>query len=357
MRPIEASEHELAAGVDERAERQAGITIRWRSGLAWLLAAASLAVHSTSANDAPGGGFGLPIDCRLGTNCWIVNYPDAGPESASVDFNCNHLTYDGHKGTDFAVRDLAAVRQGVAVVAAAEGRVLRVRDGMGDDGPAGVPDERACGNGVLISHGDGWKTQYCHLRDGSVAVRPGDSVRRGDRLGLVGMSGRAEFPHVQLSIRRRGTPLDPFTGRAVFSGCGVVDQSLWRPDARPTYTASQIMAAGFAVGRVEMASIQRDATSPTVLSTDVPALVLWAVTLGLEPGDLLSLSIIGPDGSTVFSQQKELERTQIRRLDFGGRRVRGEGWAPGLYVGEVSLLRPGAGDTEALVSRTAVTLR
>ena len=340
-----------------RARRQGRFVVRWRLCLAGILAAASLGGHSASSKDVSGDGFGLPIDCKLGTSCWIVNYPDAGPESTSRDFHCNHLTYDGHKGTDFAVRDLAAVRRGVAVVAAAAGRVLRTRDGVSDDGSADVSDERACGNGVIVAHGDGWETQYCHLRDGSVAVRPGDSVRGGDRIGLVGMSGRAEFPHVQLSIRRHGTWLDPFTGREVFSGCGVVGRSLWRPDARPAYAASQIMAAGFAIGRVEMASIQRDAASPTVLSIDSPALVLWAVTLGLEPGDLLSLSVTGPDGSTVFSQQKELERTQIRRLDFGGRRVRGERWTPGLYIGEVSLLRPRSGETEALVSRIGVTLR
>lgn len=325
--------------------------------LSGILAAVSLAGHPARANDAPGGGFGLPIDCRLGTDCWIVNYPDAGPGSAGLDFNCNHLTYDGHKGTDFAVRDLEAVRRGVAVVAVAEGRVLRVRDDMGGDGPADVSSERACGNGVVISHGDGWETQYCHLRGGSVTVRPGDPVRRGGRLGLVGMSGRTEFPHVHLSIRRHGAPLDPFTGREVFSGCGVAGQSLWSADARPAYAASQIVAAGFATGRVEMASIQRDAASPAILGTDAPALVLWTVTLGLEPGDRLRLGITAPDGSTVFSQHKTLERTQIRRLDFGGRRRRGEGWAPGLYVGEVSLLRPGQGDTDGLVSRTSVTLR
>ena len=351
------SKHELPARAGVRVERRGCFAARWRIGLAGVVAIASLAGHSALAGDVPRDGFGLPVDCRLGTNCWIVNYPDAGPGPTSLDFNCNHLTYDGHKGTDFAVRDLAAVRQGVEVVAAAAGRVLRIRDGVSDDGSTGVSDERACGDGVIVSHGDGWETQYCHLREDSVAVRPGESVRRGDRIGLVGMSGRAEFPHVQLSIRRNGTPLDPFTGREVFSGCGVAGQSLWNADARPRYAPSQIVASGFATGRVEMASIQRDAASPTVLSVDAPALVLWVVTLGLEPGDLLSLSVTGPDGSTIFSQHKELERTQIRRLDYGGRRMRGERWMPGLYIGEASLSRPGAGDTGKLVSRTSVTLR
>lgn len=340
-----------------QAERRVVFAARWRICLAGILAAVSLTALSTSAKYVLGGGFAIPIDCALGTNCWIVNYPDAGPESASLDFNCNHLTYDGHKGTDFAVRDLAAVRRGVAVVSAAAGQVLRVRDGMSDDGSAGVPDGRACGNGMLISHGDGWETQYCHLRKGSVAVRPGELVRRGDRLGMVGMSGHAQFPHVHLTIRRNGTPLDPFTGREVFSGCGMTGQTLWHDDARPAYSASQIVAVGFATDSVDMTVIQQDAASPTVLSAGAPALVLWVVTLGIEPGDRLSLRIAGPDGSTVFSRQQKLERTQIRRLDYGGRRLRGKAWAPGVYIGEARLLRPGSGATEKPAARASVTLR
>ena len=321
-----------------------------------LLAALSLATALTAtANEVPGGGFRIPVECELGTDCWIVNYPDAGAGAERLDFRCNHLTFDGHKGTDFAVRDLATMYRGVTVVAAADGRVLRVRDGVGDNGAAGVPDDRACGNGLVIAHDDGWETQYCHLRKGSVAVQPGEAVYRGDRLGLVGMSGRAEFPHVQLGVRRDGVALDPFTGKEVGSGCGMLERSLWHADSRPAYAASQIVAAGFATGAIKMEELQQDATSPAFLGADSPALVLWVVTLGLEPGDLLRLAIAAPDGSTVFTHEKTLERTQIRRLDYGGRRMREDGWEPGVYVGEASLLRPGSGAERAF--RVQVTLR
>ena len=326
-------------------ERHAGI--RTRGGgrellinllkffLAAILAAISTPGPANETDAVPGDGFGLPIDCKLGTNCWIVNYPDAGSESEFLDYECNHLTYDGHDGTDFAIRDLEAMRHGVRVVAAAAGEVLRVRDGVGDEGRAAAPAGRGCGNGVVVSHGDGWETQYCHLRDGSVAVRPGDRVARGDRLGLVGMSGNTEFPHVELLIRRNGATLDPFTGHEVYSGCGKAGRSLWHVDARPPYRASQVAAVGFATERVDMESLRRDAASPTVLSADAPKLVLWVITLGVEPGDRLTLRIVGPDGSTVFLQEKEMKRTQILRLDYGGRSVRGDGWTPGVYVGDV----------------------
>ena len=357
MHVTENSKHERRAGNRVKGGRRGLFTIRWPLRLAATLTAVSMAGYATAAEAVPGDGFGLPIDCKLGTNCWIVNYPDAGPGSESLDYECNHLTYDTHRGTDFAIRDLEAMRHGARVVSAAAGVVLRVRDGVNDGGLADATEERGCGNGVVISHGDGWETQYCHLRDGSVTVRPGDRVDRGDRLGLVGMSGNTEFPHVELSIRRHGATFDPFTGHEVFSGCGKTGRSLWHEKAYPPYQASQVVAVGFATGRVDMESLQRDAASPTVLSADAPALILWVVTLGIEAGDRLNLRIAGPDGGTVFSQEKEMERTQIRRLDFGGRRVRGDGWTPGVYIGDVSLVRPGSGESGKRTVRTSVTLR
>ena len=324
--------------------------------LATICAFATVIAGPVSASDAPGGGFALPVDCVVGTTCWIVNYPDAAPGAVSRDHKCNHLSYDGHKGTDFAVRDLAALRDGVRVLAGAAGRVVRTRDGMADTGPP-APAGRDCGNGVLLSHGGGWETQYCHMRRGSVGVRPGNTVGRGARLGLVGMSGRAAFPHVHLEIRQGGNPLDPFTGQNVFTGCGQTGSTLWHSDARPTYEPFQIYAAGFATAPVSMAAIQRIATGPTVLRVDSPALVLWAAMFGVEPGDRVSLRITGPDGRTVFTHRRELDRTQIRRLDFGGRRLRSTAWAPGVYTGEVRLSRAGSGGPGERTIRTRVTIR
>ena len=57
---------------------------------------------------------------------------------------------------------------------------------------------------MLIDHGGGWRTQYCHMRQGSVRVRKGDRVRDRQRLGTIGLSGKTEFPHLHLSVRFRG---------------------------------------------------------------------------------------------------------------------------------------------------------
>src|SRR5213592_4463604 len=77
-------------------------------------------------------GLDLPAECILGETCWVANYVDVDPADAALDFHCNPRTYNGHEGTDFAIRDLAIMVRGVPVVASAAGIVRSVRDGMVD---------------------------------------------------------------------------------------------------------------------------------------------------------------------------------------------------------------------------------
>ena len=86
----------------------------------------------------------------------------------------------------------------------------------GDISQAGheVVKGRGCGNSVAVNHGGGWETYYCHLRRGSLTVRRDQRVEKGDKLGFVGSSGLAEFPHVHLGVRKDGKVIDPFVGLA-----------------------------------------------------------------------------------------------------------------------------------------------
>ena len=73
----------------------------------------------------------LPIDCRPGVDCWILRYVDHDPGPGVRDYACGQLTGDGHKGTDFAIPNLATMTAGVEVRAAAAGIVDALRDGLG----------------------------------------------------------------------------------------------------------------------------------------------------------------------------------------------------------------------------------
>ena len=63
------------------------------------------------------------------------------------------------------------------------------------------------GNCVVIDHGQGLLTLYFHLSE--FKVKEGDTVKRGQEIGLSGGTGRATGPHLHVSVRWQGVPLDP----------------------------------------------------------------------------------------------------------------------------------------------------
>jgi len=92
-----------------------------------------------------------------------------------------------HRGID------VAGSMGADVLAAADGRVSVARD-----------NQDLCGLIVVIDHAhEGLRTVYCHFSD--IAVRMGDSVKRGQRIGALGTSGQRAWPgfqHVHLELQR-----------------------------------------------------------------------------------------------------------------------------------------------------------
>ena len=92
-----------------------------------------------------------------------------------------------HRGVDIAGS------MGADVLAAADGRVTVARD-----------NRDSCGLIVVIDHDPGpYRTVYCHFS--VIAVRVGDSVKRGERIGAVGTSGQRAFfgfEHVHLEVQR-----------------------------------------------------------------------------------------------------------------------------------------------------------
>lgn len=322
--------------------RRAGILPAIPALLATLLASAVAAQPFQLA---------LPLDCTPGQSCFVQNYPDDDPGPGARDFSCGALTYDGHKGTDFALPSLADMAAGVEVRAAAAGRVTGLRDGMIDRAwtseEAARIDGRDCGNGVVIDHGDGWETQYCHMRQGSLRVAEGQQVQAGTPLGLVGLSGKSQFPHLHLSVRHNDAVIDPFAPEGTQAGCGTLGPMLWA--APLPYVASGFIAAGFTTRLPEYEEIQQGTAAQAALPRDLPFLVLWAHAFGLRAGDEMELAITGPGGS--FTRQKvSIDRTQARAFRATGKRLQAP-LAPGLYSGRATLIRDGAP-----VARTTVTV-
>lgn len=300
---------------------------------------------SAAAAEEPLPPLGLPVACEIGRRCVIQNYFDSDPGPGAQDYACGDLTYDGHRGTDFRVPDLVAMSEGVPVVAAAAGRVRAVRDGMPDidarDADPAAIDGREAGNAVVIEHGGGWETQYSHLRLGSVTVAPGDRVAAGETLGLIGMSGLAEFPHVHFEVRLADRRVDPFVGLEQVAGCGVGPSPLWSTGALDAlgYAAGGLLSQGFADAAPDFAAIRRGDLQADELPSDAPALVFWVNFYGVRDGDVFEARLIGPDGSIVAERQRAIERRQAQWFGYLGRRRRGEAWPVGVYRGEFQLIR------------------
>ena len=286
---------------------------------------------------------GFPVDCIIGQSCLIQKLFDHDPGPGRRDYRCGLLTTNGHDGIDIRLRTMADMRKGFAVVAAAPGTVLRIRDGEPDlsvDDRAGL-DGKDAGNAVVIDHGGDWQTQYSHLRQGSIIVGPGQRIVGGERIALIGLSGNSEFPHLHFTLRHRGEAVDPFIGTAAPPPCNVdvrVD-GLWTAAAAHLldYRSAAVITAGLASAVPPKAVADRD--PPRGLEGREAPLILWVDAIGARTGDRQTFSIAGPNGQIVHDQQSIVDSGGLSWFAYSGKRAPTGGWVAGRYTGRYSLKR------------------
>ena len=308
-----------------------------------LIAAVGLAAPA-ARSEGPAPKLGFPLACQIGRDCEVQHYVDRDPGPGARDYHCGTRTYQGHNGIDIRLLDMAEQRRGVEVLAAAAGRVARLRDGVPDvsiraPGAPSVVDIE-CGNGVVIDHADGWQTQYCHMARGSLRVKVGDVVATGQPLGKVGLSGDTEFPHLHITVRHAGQVVDPFAPAAPAGSCGA-QAPLWTSAAQRAlaYKAGAILNTGFAPGPVSMGAVE-DASIGAV-GPDAPALVAYVRAIGLDAGDAIDLALSGPDGRVLARTRQPVTRYKDQQLVFVGLRRPPGGWAKGTYAAVSRIERPG----------------
>lgn len=310
------------------------------------------------ATAAPAADFRLafPLVCVPENGCSVQNYVDLDAGPGLKDFGCGALTYDGHRGTDFQVRDLQRMKAGVPVVAAAPGVVRAARDEMADTGKTGYEaageTERALGNAVAVEHGGGWSTFYGHLRQGSVKVRPGDRVERGQQLGEVGLSGNTEFPHLHFEVRKDGAVIDPFTGSGPGSACGDTSRSLWEALAlrQIPYTPTGVICTGWSAVPPDRSAVLEDCDRAAGLSVQSPALIAWIELFGVRKGDAFRATLSGPDGVTLAEATSVLEKDRAREFRYIGKKRPATGWPPGTYRARVTIDRTVDGAKRTVVA-------
>jgi murein DD-endopeptidase MepM/ murein hydrolase activator NlpD len=96
------------------------------------------------------------------------------------------------------------VGYGAPVFAAASGAVVSVLNDVPENVPTEPPQnitiENAAGNHVIVDIGGDRFVTYAHLQPGSVPVRKGDRIHRGQYLGKVGNSGSSAGPHLHFQV-------------------------------------------------------------------------------------------------------------------------------------------------------------
>lgn len=105
----------------------------------------------------------------------------------------------------------AYVMFGDRVLAPCDGAVVRAADGAPDMPPPRPDRAHMAGNYVMLDCG-GIHVLLGHLQRGSVAMRPGQTVRVGEVLGLVGNSGNTGEPHLHIHAQRPGSNAEPMSG-------------------------------------------------------------------------------------------------------------------------------------------------
>ncbi|PHM55233.1 murein DD-endopeptidase MepM [Xenorhabdus sp. KK7.4] len=133
----------------------------------------------------------------------FLRFPTTKQFRVSSPFNPRRLNpvtgrVTAHRGVDFAMP------VGTPVLAVGDGEVIVAKfDG-------------AAGNFIAIRHGRQYTTRYMHLR--KLLVKPGQKVKRGERIGLSGNTGRTTGPHLHFEFWDNQQPVNPLTAKLPRSG-------------------------------------------------------------------------------------------------------------------------------------------
>ena len=199
--------------------------------------------------------------------------------------------------------------------------------------------KKECRNGILIDHGDGLQSIYCHLKEDSVVVERKQRVKAGQKIAQVGQSGMAEFPHLHFGVLWEGGVIDPYTGALSTDGCGQMKERMWHAGLPLAYEPFVIFDGGFRNTSPDFEAIKRGEDNPKTVSLNSAAFVFWTGFYNVEAGDQVSLRVTDPDGAVFVEREEVLEKNRARQYYYTGRKIGRVQLKPGTYTGHVKIVR------------------
>jgi len=269
----------------------------------------------------------MPLKCEYQKDCFIQHYVDVdfGKKNQQQDYRCSSLTYDEHKGTDFRLKNFLEIKKDYQVLVAADGEVVGVRNDMNDFDYIKNPElvkKRECGNGVVIKHEDGFETQYCHLKKGSVVLEKGQKVKTGDLIGFVGVSGMSEFAHLHFSVRKDSKVIDPFSNSLKCDkNFDVKKESLWNEKVADLlkYEPITILNYGFSSSLAKSNTMKIEELLQKPFDYEQNKIIFWFNIIGIKKGDILSVDLKNKDGARITKNTKTFNKNKAQFFQYVGK--------------------------------------
>jgi murein DD-endopeptidase MepM/ murein hydrolase activator NlpD len=294
--------------------------------------------------------FSFPLNCKYGENCYIQNYVDLNLTQSHQDYKCGFLSYNKHKGTDFRLIDFSHMKQNISVFASKSGTIKSTRNNQEEfiyfNDKTKLEKGKECGNGVVISHENGFESQYCHMQKNSIKASPGDKIKQGDIIGYVGMSGKTEFPHLHISFRKNGKTIDPFTGEFQDQqtlNCQnlTTQKSLWNFDTKTKlkYINTAILDFNITDKIPNRKDTRYGKFKENQLNQNSKYLILWANLMGIKKADKIHFNIKDKAGNIVFQNTQTMKKNYAEYFLYTGKKLKSLNLKKDIYSATIKIKR------------------
>ena len=270
-------------------------TVSWKSlGVILFVVIATARVQAQALAPPPGTqkfAF-FPHGGNFFGDLFANNFVDLNSGSGIGDWHCTDYTYNGHLGIDTGILGFTAQAIGVPIFAALDGTVIAAHDGEFDMNTGNGTDNP---NYVRLSHGNGLRTLYLHMKKNSVAVSVGQQVKAGQQIGLTGSSGLSSSPHLHFQSDVNGVVFEPFAGNCRAGASNWVLQPPFRTDR---YLRAFVMTQQ---DLSSWAGFPFDTSRTGTFTTGTQPANLWFLVGNGQAINQLGVRFLRPDGSPSVS--------------------------------------------------------